>query len=101
VKFANIKRVLSTIHTRQANHEDKCTGRFWKGRFKSQALLNEQAVLACMTYVDLNPIRATLCQSLEDSEFTSIMQRIAQIKQQPTQTTVKLAEFIGSYFYIE
>ncbi len=67
-----------------------------KGRFKSQALLNEQAVLACMTYVDLNPVRAALCDSLEDSEFTSVKQRIEQIKQQPVQTAVKLADFIGS-----
>ncbi len=47
-----------------------------KGRFKSQALLNEQALLSCMVYVDLNPIRATLADNLDDSDFTSIQQRI-------------------------
>ena len=89
-------RCLNEPIARQANHEDKCTGRFWEGRFKSQALLNEQAVLACMVYVDLNPVRAALCDSLEGSEFTSVKQRIDQIKQQPVPMTVKLAEFIGS-----
>ena len=89
-------RCLNEPIARQANAEDKCTGRFWEGRFKSQALLNEQAVLACMAYVDLNPVRAGLCDSLPDSEFTSVQQRIATIEQQPVQTVVKLSEFIGS-----
>ena len=71
-------RCLNESIARQANEEDKCTGRFWEGRFKSQSLLNEQAVLACMAYVDLNPIRAGISDSLDTSAFTSISQRIEQ-----------------------
>ncbi|RJG35208.1 transposase, partial [Motilimonas pumila] len=77
-------RCLNEDIARRANKEDHCKGHFWESRFKSQALLDDNALLACMAYVDLNPIRAGMCDSVDAQDFTSIYERIAQFKAQQT-----------------
>jgi len=67
---------LNEFIARAANKEDKVKGRFWESRFKCQALLDEAATVSCMVYVDLNPIRAGVAGTPEESDFTSIQERI-------------------------
>jgi len=88
-------RIMNEAIARRANREDGCTGRFWEGRFKSQALLDEKALIACMAYVDLNPIRAGIARTPEYSDHTSIKQRCAKVQANSEQPE-ELLPFTGN-----
>ncbi|MCF6324470.1 MAG: transposase [Gammaproteobacteria bacterium] len=94
-------RVLNESIARQANAEDGCTGRFWEGRFKSQALLDESALMACMAYVDLNPVRAGIAKTPASSAHTSIQKRLNKAEKaaqpnHPQQQDNQLLIFAGN-----
>lgn len=74
-------KCLNEPIARKANAEDNCSGHFWEARFHSQPLCSEQALIAAMAYVDLNPIRAGLAETPEQSSYTSFRARIGGNRQ--------------------
>ena len=88
-------KCLSEPIARRANGEDKVTGRFWEGRFKSQLLLSEKSILVAMTYVDLNPVRADIATGVSTSHNTSVLMRHAQIRKNSACASQYLAPLAG------
>jgi len=86
VRLAETRRRLSDIAwwmrllcqriAQRANAEDGELGKFWQNRYRAVRLLDEAAVAACATYVDLNSIRAGIATSLAGSDHTSVQRRI-------------------------
>jgi hypothetical protein len=68
--------------SRLVNKAEKCTGAFFEGRFKSIAVLDEEALLAVSAYIDLNPVAAGIAITPESSEYTSVKVRVDHVQQQ-------------------
>ncbi len=90
-------RCLNEHLARLANSEDGCKGRFWEGRYKSQAILDEAGLLACLVYVDLNPLRAAVVDVPEKSADVSLYQRLQPEPQEQDATRPALLPFVGGY----
>lgn len=98
VRLAEIRSRLSNISwwmrllcqrvAMRANREDEENGRFFQDRYKAVRLLDEASLLACAAYVDLNPIRAAIAETLETSDHTSLQRRIEALKHE-TQDAVQ------------
>ena len=69
-------KCLNEPVARKANAEDRCSGHFWEARFHSQPLKSERALLTAMAYVDLNPVRAKIAPTPEQSDYTSVRARV-------------------------
>lgn len=75
----------------RCNAEDEMRGHFWESRYGMTRLLDEAAILACLAYVDLNPIRSHLVDSLEAYRHVSIGERLRTLDDEAIDTSSWLA----------
>jgi REP element-mobilizing transposase RayT len=89
-------KALKEPLARMANKEDECKGTFWESRYKSIAILDEEALLATCAYIDLNPVAAGVAAAPETSRHTSVRQRVRHAKAKGKLAELKAAESGGA-----
>lgn len=75
-------KALKEPLARLANKADQCKGTFWEGRYKSIAILDQEALLTTCAYIDLNPVAAGKASLPETSPYTSVRQRVRHARAQ-------------------
>ena len=58
-------------YVRYFNDSQHRSGTLWEGRYKSTLIQTERYLLACMVYIDLNPVRAGLVAQARDYPWSS------------------------------
>jgi putative transposase len=58
-------------YVRYFNDSQQRSGTLWEGRYRSTLIQTERYLLACMVYIDLNPVRAGLVAQAADYPWTS------------------------------
>ena len=58
-------------YVRAFNDAQGRTGTLWEGRYRSAVIQSERYLLACMVYIDLNPVRAGMVAQAVDHPWSS------------------------------
>lgn len=64
-------QALGRSYVRHFNRTQQRSGTLWEGRYRSTLIQSERYLLACMAYIDLNPVRAGLVAQPGDYPWSS------------------------------
>jgi putative transposase len=64
-------QAMGRSYVRYFNDAQKRSGTLWEGRYKSTLIQTDRYLLACMAYIDLNPVRAGLVAQPQDYLWSS------------------------------
>ena len=66
-----LMQAVGRSYVRYFNGTQKRTGTLWEGRYRSTLIQSDRYLLACMAYIDLNPVRAGLVLQAQDYPWSS------------------------------
>ena len=67
----HLLQAVGRSYVRYFNGSQKRSGTLWEGRYKSTLIQTDRYLLACMAYMDLNPVRAGLVSQARDYPWSS------------------------------
>ena len=69
--LSQMMQQIGRTHVRRFNDRHSRSGTLFEGRFRSSLVQTQRYLLACMAYIDLNPVRAGLCAQPQDYAWSS------------------------------
>ncbi len=93
--LSSLMQALAQRYTQSYNYFHKHTGTVWEGRYKSTVVQSDRYLLACMAYIDLNPVRAGMVSDPANYEWSTHRHYIGQ-QIQPLVTPHELMWTLGN-----
>lgn len=69
--LARMMQAVGRRYVRYFNDVSHRSGTLWEGRYKSALVQSERYLMACMVYIDLNPVRAAMVARPQDFAWSS------------------------------
>jgi putative transposase len=77
------------------NHKYERTGTLWQGRYRATVIDSERYLMMCSRYIELNPVRAGIAQTVGDYPWSSYQHHVG-IKSDPIVTDHPLYWSLGN-----
>jgi len=75
-------QAVGRAYVRHFNARHQRSGTLWEGRYRSNLIESERYLLACMVYMDLNPVRAGLVAQPQEHPWSSHRHCIGHVRDQ-------------------
>ena len=74
--LGKLMRRVAGRQTRHVNRVEGRTGTLWDGRYKASPIQTDRYLLACMRYVEMNPVRARMVGHAEAYQWSSYRRKV-------------------------
>lgn len=71
IPISKIIQSVSTTYVKNHNKRYKKIGHLFQGRFKSKLIQDEQYLIELCYYIHMNPVKASMCESLDEYIWSS------------------------------